>query len=332
MSWSSMALELSGTTPVPYPYALSLVNRAWLDIQRSFLWSFLWGDAAVPTPMPISQGSCTTVSGLNQVLGDATASALWLTAGLVNPITVRQFRVGQGTIYNINSITDNGDGTATLTLASPYVDPTVGSGVSYQIQQNYYSGPTQDFLWWESIRDPISGYTLVSTFTREEVDIDDPQRFQSGWPRGVIPYGINRQTGNFLNYPMMEIWPCPLNGYTYVGTYFRSGAPFINLADTVQYPLGEDVVLAQAKYRCYEWCVANPDKVAKHEGSLRTGASGYQFLLGAATKEKSDLLNDYILMDETFSNRHMIADIPKNYLSNLPWVSMKAGLLYTGGF
>ena len=138
--------------------------------------------------------------------------------------------------------------------------------------------------------------------------------------------------GNFKDYPMYEIWPAPLNGYTYVGTYYRSGMPFVNLTDTVQSPLGEDVVLAQAKYRSYEWCVANPDKVAKHEGSLRTGASGYQFLMGAAQKEKADLLNGYILMDETFSNRHMIANLPKDYLSQLPWVSMKAGLLFTGAF
>ena len=131
-----MALELAGDTPTPYPRALTMVNRAWLDIQRSFLWSLLWGDAAVPTPMPITQGTVTTIAGSNQILGDTTASAIWLTAGLVNPITVRQFRVGQGTIYNINTLTDNHNGTATLTLSKPYVVPSVGSNFSYQIQQN----------------------------------------------------------------------------------------------------------------------------------------------------------------------------------------------------
>jgi hypothetical protein len=303
-----------------------------MDIQRSFIWSFLWGDAAVPTPMPISEGSCTTILGSNEVLGDADASSVWLTAGLVNPITLRQFRVGQGTIYNIQTITDNGDGTATLGLETPYVDPTVGVGVSYQIQQNYYIAPTKDFLWWESIRDPISGYDISTTMTREEVDWIDPQRFQSGWPVGVIPYRIYPIQGNYYQWPSMEIWPAPLNGYTYVGTYFRGGLPFQSYTDEVPAQLGEDVVVAQAKYRAFEWCTANPDKVPHAAASNRTTPTGYSFLMGAAIKEKNDLLNGYILRDEEFSHRHKISDLPKTFLDQLPWVSMKAGLIFTGAY
>lgn len=323
MSWSSMALELAGDTPVPYPRALTMVNRGWLDIQRSFLWSFLWGDAAIPTPIPITQGTVTLVIGSNLVVGDADASAVWLAQTLSpNPITTRQFRVGQGTIYNINSIDFTVPTAAIITLAGPYVDPTAGVGIGYQVYSVYFNAPTKDFLWWESIKDPISGYDISTTFQRESVDLWDPQRFQSGWPRSVLPYLINPQVGNFQNFPMFEMWPAPLNNYTYVGTYYRSGMPFINYSDTVSSPLGEDVVIAAAKVKSYEWCVANPDKVSRHEGSYRVGASGYQYLLGMAQKERKDLLNDYILMDESFSHRHMIPDLPANFFSSLPWVSM----------
>jgi hypothetical protein len=314
MSWKTMSLELASSTPVPYPFCETLVNRAWLDIQRSFMWSFLWGDAAIPTIVPISTGTVTLVRGWNQVVGDANAAAAWLATGLVTPLTTQQFRIGQGTIYSITAF----DGVNTLTLNQAYVDPTQGSGQGYQIQTVYLNAPTSDFLWWETIKDPISGYTISTTMTREEVDVWDPQRFQSGWPKGVIPYKMNPIPGNFYQYPMYEIWPAPLNGYTYVGTYMRRGLPFTLPTDEVLAPIGEDVVLAQAKYRTYEWCAANPDKCPKVD---------YRFLMGATTKEKKDLLNGYILMDEEFSHRHIIASLPKDMFDALPWVSQKAMLL-----
>jgi hypothetical protein len=324
-----MATELAGDTPVPFPRALTMVNRGWLDVQRSFLWSFLWGDAAIPTPIPITTGTVTLVRGLSQVVGDADASTAWANTGLVNPITTMQFRIGQGTIYNIiayddgTSPTSPNPGFGTITLATPYVDPTSGAGSFYQIYGVYYNAPSKDFIWWESIKDPISGYDISTTYQRETVDMIDPQRFQGGWPSGVLPYLINPFPGNFKDFPMYEIWPAPLQNYTYVGTYYRSGMPFVKYTDTVNSPLGEDVVIAAAKIRCYEWCIANPDKVAKHEGSARVGASGFQFLMGQAQKEKKDLLNDYILMDEGFSHRHTIPDLPVNFENSLPWVSMR---------
>lgn len=331
MSWQSMSLEIAGVCPVPFNYALTLVNRAWLEVQREFLWSFLWGDAAIPTPTPITTGSCTLSIGSNQVILDANATAALSAVGLAspNPLTTRQFRIGQGTIYSINAYdTTTNAPFGTLTLNQIYVDPMQGAGIGYQVIGVYYNAPTSDFLWWESVRDPISGYGISSTLTREEVDIWDPQRFQAGWPKGVLPYKINPQPGNFANYPMFEMWPAPQQGYTYVGTYYRSGLPFTLPTDTVAAPLGEDVVIAQAKIRAYEWCVANPDKVPHAPGSqYRAGATGFQFLMGSAQAELKELLNGYILKDETFSNRHMIADLPKDVWAQLPWVSMKAGVM-----
>jgi len=315
MSWQTMAAELAGNTPIPFPYSLTLINRAWLDIQRSFMWSFLWGDAAIPTPVPITAGTVTLIRGSNIIVGDANAAAAWQATGLVNPLSTQQFRIGQGTIYNIATF----DGANTLNLETPYVDPTFGPGSGYQILQSYYNAPTSDFMWWESIRDPISGYDISTTMTREIVDLWDPQRFQSGWPKGVIPYRINPNQGNFYQYPQYEIWPAPLNNYTYVGTYFRRGLPFVNMSDTVLAPLGEDIVIAEAKYRAYEWCAANTDKCPKAD---------YRFLMGAAMKEKQSLWNDYVRMDEEFSHRHKIDNLPHDVLSSLPWVSMKNEVMF----
>ena len=118
-----MSLEIAGNVMTPYPLVKTYVSRAWLDVQRAYLWSFLWGDAVIPTPNPIGAGTVTTTIGSPLVIPDATALAAWSTAGLVNPLTTRQFRIGTGTIYNIIAF-DN----VKITLDKAFVDPPGGAG------------------------------------------------------------------------------------------------------------------------------------------------------------------------------------------------------------
>lgn len=311
-----MAFEVAGDVPVPYPLAKTYVNRAWLNIQRSFLWSFLWGDAAIPTPAPTGAGFVTTQRGNAVVTANPAAAAAWATIPLSTPITTQQFRVGQGTIYNIKSYDNVAN---TITLDQPYVDPTDGPNTGYQILGIYFNAPVQDFLWWESIRDPITGYTLGTVRTREEVDVIDPQRFQSGWPVEVIPYRINPTPGSFYQFPQYEMWPGPLNELTYTGTYFRKGAGFQSLNDTVLAPLGEDVVLELAKYYACEWCLKNPDKVPKAD---------WRFAMGANLKQYEKLKVEYEVMDEEFSHRHVIPSGQIMARPDLPWVSQGESLIY----
>jgi hypothetical protein len=300
-----------------YLFAQTLVNRAWMDVQRRFLWSFLWSDFSIPTPTPVSTGTVTLVAGQSTVVGDATASAAWQAMGLVNPITTRQFRVGMGTIYNIIGF----DGVSTITLDRPYVDTVVGAAQGYQIYGVYFYAPSIDFLWFESVRDTLSGYPLNVTLTREFVDSIDPQRFQSGWPQGILPYTIETQPGAFKGFPKYEIWPAPLNGYTYVAQGFRKGVPFTSPNDTVPSPLGEDVVMALAKFYAYENAEANKQPEDKRN---------FTFLMGAATKEYENLLSSYMLSDETFSHRHVIDTRISAYVGTLPWVSQRTMTIYAG--
>jgi hypothetical protein len=323
MSWQTMSLEIAAQCPVPFPFAKTLVNRAWKDVQAKFLWSFLYGNCAIPTPVPVSTGSVTVAIGSNQVIGDADASAAWATFGLVMPITTRQFRVGQGTIYNIIAADFNVPAAAILTLDKPYVDPVAGAGTGYTVYGVFFNAPTKDFLWWESITDPVSGYPLKTTMTREFVDKVDPQRFMSGWPRAFIPYQVNSQPGNFFGYPMFEIWPAPLNNYTYVGSYFRKGMEFQNVTDTVFPTLGEDVVIELAKMYAYEWCEANRDKVPA------AGArADFRYLMGATKKFYGELIDKYILQDSEYSHRHNISQGESEYWDMLPWVSEKTMSMY----
>ena len=321
MSWRSMSLEIAGNVPCPYPLVKTYVSRAWQEIQRQCMWSFLWGDAAIATPNPIGAGSVTTQIGSNQVIGDATASAAWAAVGLVNPLTTQQFRVGQGTIYNIIGYDPLPNAPfGTLTLDKIFVDPPGGATSGYQILGVYYTAPVQDFLWFDGVlRDPVSGYTIGVDKTRQEIDDIDPQRFQSGWPNEVIPYAVNQQPGTFYGFPMFELWPAPLNGFVYVGGYTRSGMPFVNLTDTVTPPLQEDIVIELASIKAYEWCLVNPDKCPKGD---------FRFAMGKADKKYNELLNKYMIMDEEISGRNVIPSQQGIGRSDCPWVSQAESVGY----
>lgn len=323
-----MSAELCGQVPgIEFPFATTLVNRAWREVQRAYLWSFLYGLWAIPTLVPVTGGTVTTSPNQNTVVGDATASAAWQAISNVTPIGSLQFRIGTGTIYDIV----NFDGVSTLTLGQPFVDPGAGAGLGYQIQSSYFSPPVSDFLWFESLTDPVTGYDIDIDTLREYADQKDPQRIQPGWPYAAIPYGINMySTSSYYGFPRIELWPLPTVGYTYTGTYFRSGSDFASLSDTVNPMLGEDVVMAKAKYYAYEWKAANSGNSKRLGSSVvaNYGASGTAYLMSQADKQYQALLNTYILKDETFSKRHVLNGPSQGFLSTLPWVSQQTNLAH----
>lgn len=314
MSFGTMSAEIQGQAPIPALFGQILVNRSWKKIQRQNEWSFNFLDFAIPTPSAVSTGTVTLIAGSNQVVGNAIAAAAWIAMGLVIPITTRQFRVGQGTIYNIVAF----DGVNTLTLDQSFVDDVAtGAGKGYQIFKCYYNAPQANFIWFDTINDPVTGYPLRTTLTRQELIDIDPQRLQGSLPASVLPYKINLQPGNFFGFPMFEIWPPPLAGLTYTATGTTSGAGFVLPSDIVTPPLDEDLVIERAKIEAYEWCIVNPDKCPKGD---------YRFALGKCQKEYDRLYDEYWMLDESISHRHKIpyAERREFYL-NLPWVSQLTG-------
>lgn len=319
MSQQSMANEITGQVPIDYLLALTLVNRSWRDIQNRRIWSFLWGKVAIPTFVGLANpGTVTLTPGTNTVIGDAAARAAWAGVGLVTPITTLQFRVGQGNLYSIIKYQDNvPPGFATLTLDQLFVDPASGAGQAYAILQSYFNAPVQDFLWWDSFYDPVTGYSLKTERTRQEINMLDPQRLQLAIPDSVVPYQINRQPGNFFQFPQYEMWP-PGNGLTFVGEFLRGGADFQGVTDGVIYPIGEDVVIELSKVKAYEWCEANKHKLQPEQ---RNG--DFRFLMGKAQKEYDKLIDQYELKDENFSHRNIIAFAERMGDLEIPWVSQK---------
>src|ERR1035438_717128 len=142
---ADMIAELSGNAPgVDYAYARTLVNEAYADVRRLGGWSFQFGETGFTVPGMLGTGTVALTFGSDQVIGDANASAAWLTASQYGSlITQRQFRSGGVSVTNPKQQRDSGGGTiydiiafddgttvgqgnypfGTLTLNRPFIDP-----------------------------------------------------------------------------------------------------------------------------------------------------------------------------------------------------------------
>ena len=77
MSFGSMSAEVVGSVPkMPVDYAYTCVSRAYKDVRRQNLWSFLLFDANWTTPSIVNAGTVTVTQGSKTVVFDAAASAL----------------------------------------------------------------------------------------------------------------------------------------------------------------------------------------------------------------------------------------------------------------
>src|ERR1035441_10090596 len=105
--FADMYNELQGNVSgVDQAYARTLIQEAWEDVRRLGGWSFQFGETGFTVPGMLGTGTVTLTFGSPSVVGDANASAAWLTASQYGSlITQRQFRSGgvsgAGTIYDI---------------------------------------------------------------------------------------------------------------------------------------------------------------------------------------------------------------------------------------
>jgi hypothetical protein len=297
-----MSNEVRGCVPkMPFLYARTLVNRAWKDVRESHLWSFNIFDGAWISPPLVSAGLATATLGLNTVTLDATAAAAINAASATySLITQRQFRCGIGGIYNIIGW----DGATTLTLDRIFADPSQTLG-GYNIYQCYYTAPMQDFLTWVSVRNMQLFLNLNLDKQRQWVDAQDPQRSWYQFPSHVIPFGIDLRAGSAtLGYPIFELWGQAITPYTYQFYGLRRGTDLANPGDTLPIAIGEDLVLARAKYYAYEWAEANKDIAPRSQGP------DFKFLMGATETVYKKLLTQYRRQDKELLDMHNIVRDP----------------------
>ncbi len=277
---------------------LPLVQRAYKDIRDSRDWSFNKGNGSWFTPSPINGGHVTTTQFSASVVGDATASALWLAIALPaapqSPITLRQFRVTGGPIYNIIVY----DGASTITLDRPYAE-TGGAGGSYMIYQPYMPAPAIDFKRWMSIVDPISGYRFryENMFrTQKELDLRDPQRTSYGWPTWVVGKDYVTVPNDTQQRPRFELGlGHPVQALGYILEYMTNGDLAATPTAVLPQQISDATILARARYYAHD-LVANQPNVdikvkAFHLQKMRTVEAQFVDLL------RGDQQNDNAIFD-----------------------------------
>lgn len=309
MAFRDMVNELRGCVPkIPVNYCRTLVNRAWREVRERNLWSFLLAEGQWISPAQITTGTATTTQGSPQVVMDE-AAAIAINANGSAPyslLTQRQFRIGSGGIYNIVSWDDGTDpdspnpGVPTLTLDRMFGELSVTASI-YQIYQVYYATPVKDFLRFVSIRDMQNFIDLFVDRTREDLDQMDPQRTWYYFPTWAVPYrtDLNPQSATY-QFMMYELWGAPQYSLNYQLMYERRGTDLVNPSDLLPPAIGEDVVMAKARFYAYEWAEGNKGIIGNNQGP------DYRFLMGAAQKEFESLLKNYRRQDRELVDNYFI--------------------------
>lgn len=284
MAFVDLWNEVTGVVPkMPTDYAKKVVNRAWKDVRRQNLWSFLLFESNWTSPSFVNAGTCTVTQGSDLVVFNGTAAAAITGIGFVpSPVTARQFRIGIGTIYNIWAW----DGVNTITLDRNYQEASSAGG-SYQIYQVYYPAPMIDWKGWSAITDMLNFNPLRFTRRRSDLNLLDPQRTLYYIPTDVVYYqnDMNPASATY-GFPLFELWGPPSYVLTYQLYGSRKGADFTSNTDTLPNAIGEDVVMAKARYYAYEWAEAN------RGDAPRTQAS-FTVLMNEANKEYKSLFRQY---------------------------------------
>lgn len=186
----------------------------------------------------------------------------------------------------------------------------------YTVFQCYYVSPVPDFKAWASVRDMLNYNELYTNKTREWINLRDPQRTFYYIPTHVVYYqnDMNPVSATY-GWPMFEMWGAPTyvltwqlygyrKGFTLVNgvpmpistTSLASGAPqaLVQPSDDLPTALGEDCVMAKARYYAYEWAEANRVKGDINRNFLQ--------LKNGALTEYSRLYRDYRRDDRATSD------------------------------
>ena len=304
MALQNMQAELRGAVPkLPYAYTQTLINRAWQIIRNSSLWSFNLYEGSWVSPPVLTTGTVTTVQGSNTVQFDATAVAAINTWQIQNPYTlVTQCQLRPGNIAGIAQIYNliqYDQVTGAATLDRMYADPS-GTNTAYQLYQLYYAAPYQDHLAWVSVRNMQMFLDLDLDCERNTIDKIDPQRSIYQFPSKVVPYIIDNRGAGTTNasatvgFPLFELWGQPVNPFTYALYGIRKGTDLVNPTDTLPIQVGEECVLALARYYAYEWSESNKDM------SPRSSGPDFKFLMGQTYEQYKRYLSMYRRQDKEF--------------------------------
>lgn len=292
MSYADMRAELRGIVP-KYPIAATakIINRAWADVRRQNLWSWQLYEGVFISPPLINTGTVTTVQGVNTVTFN-TAAKNAINAGVApySLIVGRQFRVGISRIYTIWAW-DAATGIATLDTVYGEASGTS----SYQVYQCYYPAPYQDHWIFQTVRNMQNFIRLNLSKNRVWLDAQDPQRTWYYFPTHVVPYMIDlNPASQTYQFPLFELWGAPQQNFTYQLYGLRKGVDLVAANDTLPLQIGEDCVIARAKYYAYEWAEANKGRLPELQ------KTDWRFLMGQTNAEYLKLFREYRRTDREY--------------------------------
>lgn len=333
MSLETMASRLNGYFPkLAKSECYNIVNDAWLDVRNDRLWSFQLVEDSIATPNVVNLGTVTVTQGQATVTCDATASAA--VTGLTFPfITLRQFRVTSGGIYNIIGIDATIPTAVVLTLDRFYTDPSA-VGANYQIYQCYFPAPVSDFKRWIDWRDLTNGDWLdCYSMTRREIDMGDPQRLYYTFPHWVVgAYTDQRKDVDGNPYStfgnlMYELYPNPLSYVSYMRWWVRTGADLVNPPDTLPYPMTDTLVFAKSRMKACEPAESNRDPATP-----RGQSADYKFIYQAAKAEFDREIKVLGKKDRDLVDmfRSRIPPRVRTGINRLPYYSTISGRAYSG--
>jgi hypothetical protein len=306
---NQLAAQLKGWLPgMETLSCLPFVQQAYKDIRKSRKWSFLRQNGILYVPQQIITGTVATTQFNSQVVFDATATAALAVIGLTpappqSPLTLMQFRITGGPLYNITAWANNtpSAGLSTATLNRPYTEQS-GAGLSYQVYQPYQPAPTADFDGWLSVTDYTSGYAFRrrNLFkTQNEVDRRDPYRQDFAWP--IWMASLDYVAVNSVQTPRYEMWPHPVDGRAYVVEFWVRGDG-VAAGDTLPVQITDELIIARGRYYGYQF-LATQENVSKDRLSAilsqqRYVSAVYTDLLEAAKKDDNNVFDSRVMEAE----------------------------------
>ncbi len=334
-----MLLEIPGISSA---YARTLLNEALGHIEDEIMWSFQLQTSGWLTPgllfpqgsggPALSVGTITATPFSDQIVGDANATAAWqayVAAGNSPVLTQTQIRSPYYSLYNIIDY----DLVSTFTLDRPWMEPG-GANLGYMIYQAYFAVPvtaTQSggdpnfrrFLW---ARDTTNSAPMdYWTMDQKMLAVKDPERTIFDDPGYFVPYQIdNRPGSSTLGSMLYELWPHPLSVLPYTYGYLFRGPELQQPADTVPFPITEDLVLWQAKTSGYLWKEAQ-----KGENIERGSGADYKFLAQACSAKYASKLKEIKAADRGMVDLYFSKWNPDYYNSGEPYSTVN-GMLNVG--
>ncbi|HXP82574.1 MAG TPA: hypothetical protein VN976_21930 [Verrucomicrobiae bacterium] len=334
MAYVDYYTELMGHVPeLDVGLAQILVNRAWKDIKEARLWSWLRGFGVLFAPQNITTGTVTVTQFSATVSLNAGANAAL--NNLTNPLIMqRQFRSGQGPVYNIAGYSNGG---STLTLDRPYLEGSA-SGQSYQVYRCYYQ-PTDpsgnlltDFLMIKELFNPVDGYAVIGgnlRITRAELDARDPTRGAQD-----LLYCLASFTVDATGLPVFEAWPHPTSQRAYPFLYQKRG---VDLSPTVDIPatLSKHLLINRALNYAYDWAIINASRFPTLKGVDWRLAKAENERLYDNPRDHRGLLQDAKRNDDNLQLDNYLPEL-RDYLNFPPidakfWQSHDVSSYFVGG-